>query len=67
MAFLLELEKKGSTMHRAKPPDPPEYRRRIVELARSGRTLARRAQAARLAAARSEFQFGEENIKVRIA
>ncbi len=27
-------------MHRMKPPYPPEYRRRMVELARSGRSLA---------------------------
>ena len=41
-------------MHRTKPPYPPEYRRRIVELARSGRTLA---------SLEKEFEGSENSIR----
>jgi transposase-like protein len=41
-------------MHRTKPPYPPEYRRRVVELARSGRTLA---------SLEKEFEVSENSIR----
>lgn len=41
-------------MHRTKPPYPPEYRRRIVELARSGRTLS---------SLEKEFEVSENSIR----
>ena len=41
-------------MHRTKPPYPPEYRHRMVELARSGRTLA---------SLEKEFEVSENSIR----